>query len=291
VRIIAPARRAMDVRVTMAPMIRLAVRVPRDRCELVLAELLELAPSGIEERDVEGTDLIEYAVYGAAGELPDLGAVAAHVAGIPVDVFTEEIADDWHERWRDFHKPITIGEVLHVRPPWLEAQPGLTDLVIDPGQAFGTGAHETTRLCLELLLEIEPEGAMLDLGCGSGVLAIAAAQRGFDPCVALDFDPASVEATEQNAAANGVEVKAAKFDLMHADAIPSAPTVAANILRPVLLKIAEIGFTPEPPRSLVLSGLLRHEADEVAAAYEPLGFTETARRELGDWAALLLTRP
>lgn len=272
-------------------MIRLAVRVPRESSELVLAELLELAPSGIEERDVpENPSLVEYAVYGAAGELPDLGAVAAHVAGIPVDVFTEEIADDWHERWRDFHKPITIGGELHVRPPWLEPQEGVTDLVIDPGMAFGTGAHETTRLCLEFLLDIRPEGPMLDLGCGSGVLAIAAAQRGFGPCVALDFDPSSVAATRENAAANGVEVQAAKFDLMRADAIPSAPTVAANILRPVLLKIAETGFTPEPPRTLILSGLLRHEADEVAAAYAQHGLIETGRHELGDWAGLLLER-
>lgn len=269
-------------------MIRLAVRVPRDSSELVLAELLELAPSGIEERDVG--DLVEYAVYGSAGELPDLGAAAAHVAGIPVDVFTEEIADDWHERWRDFHKPVTIAGKVHVRPPWLEAQPGLVDLVIDPARAFGTGAHETTQLCLELLLELEPTGAMLDLGCGSGVLAICAAQQGFGPVVALDFDPASVEATEQNAAVNGVEVKAARFDLMHAAAIPSAPTVAANLLRPLLLKVAETGFAPEAPKALVASGLLRHEADEVASAFERHGLHETARRELGDWAALLLQR-
>jgi ribosomal protein L11 methyltransferase len=269
--------------------IRLGVRVPADRCELVLAELIELAPSGIEE--VQLSDgRIEYAVYGAAGELPDLGGTAAHVAGIEIEVVTEEIADDWHERWREFHKPITIAGKLHVRPPWLEAQPGLTDLVIDPGMAFGTGAHETTQLCLELLLEVEPSGAMLDLGCGSGVLAIAAAQRGFGPCVALDFDPASVQATEENAERNGVEVKAAKFDLMHAPEIPSAPTIAANILRPVLLQIAETGFAPEPPRALILSGLLRHEADEVAAAFGRHGLTEVARRELGDWAALLLTR-
>ncbi len=100
----------------------------------------------------------------------------------------------------------------------------------------------------------------------------------------------SVEATEQNAHVNGVDVRAARFDLMHADAIPSAPTVVANILRPVLLHIAETGFTPEPPRTLILSGLLRAEADEVAAAYERYGLRETGRRELGDWAALLLTR-
>lgn len=271
-------------------MIRLAVRVPRDRHELVLAELLELAPSGIEEVDLED-GRVEYAVYGAAGELPDLGGTAAHVAGIEIDVITTEIADDWHERWRDFHKPVTIAGKLHVRPPWLDPQPGLTDLVIDPARAFGTGAHETTQLCLELLLGLEPaSGPMLDLGCGSGVLAIACAQRGFGPVVGLDFDPLSVEATRDNAERNGVEVKAAKFDLMHADQIPSAPVVAANLLRPLLLKVAETGFAPEPPRALVASGLLRSEADEVAAAFERHGLREADRRELGDWAALLLTR-
>lgn len=271
-------------------MIRLAVRVPSDRSELVLAELIDLAPSGVEERLLDD-GRVEYAVYGAAGELPDLGGTAAHVAGIEIEVLTEEVADDWHERWREFHKPITIGGKLHVRPPWLDAQPGLLDLVIDPGRAFGTGAHETTQLCLELLMELEPaSGAMLDLGCGSGVLAIAAAQRGFGPVVGLDFDPASVEATDENAAVNGVDVRAAKFDLMHADAIPSAPVVAANLLRPLLLLVAATGFTPEPPRVLIASGLLRAEADEVVAAFAVHGLAETGRRELGDWAALLLTR-
>lgn len=270
-------------------MIRLAVRVPRDRHELVLAELLELAPSGIEERELDD-GRVEYAVYGAAGELPDLGGTAAHVAGIEIEVLTEEIADDWTERWRDFHKPVTIAGKLHVRPPWLEPQPGLEDLVIDPAMAFGTGAHETTQLCLELLLGLEPRGAMLDLGCGSGVLAIAAAQRGFAPVVGLDFDPASVDATLENAERNGVEVKAAKFDLMHADTIPSAPVIAANLLRPLLLKVADIGFTPEPPKTLVASGLLRREADEVAAAFERHGLHETGRLELGDWTALLLQK-
>ena len=112
--------------------------------------------------------------------------------------------DDWDQRWRSFHKPLVLGDRLSVRPPW-EAPPASAaiDLVIDPGQAFGTGAHATTRLCLELMLELagtdragEPpqRGPFLDLGCGSGVLAIAAARLGFSPVLAVDFDPVAVEA-------------------------------------------------------------------------------------------------
>jgi len=130
--------------------IRLAVRVRREDADLVLAELLELAPSGVEETDLEGA-IVEYAVYGAPGELPDLPDVRAAVGGALVEVVTTEVADDWADRWRAFHKPIEIAGKLYVRPPWEPARDDLMDLVIDPGQAFGTGAHHTTRLCLELL--------------------------------------------------------------------------------------------------------------------------------------------
>ena len=156
-------------------MIRLALRVRRADAEIVLAELLELAPAGVEERDVSA-DVVEYAVYGAPGELPALPDLRAAAGGALVDVATSEVADDWAERWREFHRPVTAGGRLHVRAPWHPpAPPGTHDIVIDPGQAFGTGAHPTTRLCLELLLEVEAggdaPGPAVDLGCGSGVVA------------------------------------------------------------------------------------------------------------------------
>ncbi len=162
----------------------------------------------------------------------------------------------------------------------------MLDVVIDPAQAFGTGAHATTRLCLELMLELEPRGAFLDVGCGSGVLAIAAAKLGWEPVVAVDFDLLSVEATRANAAANAVALQARAGDLRR-EAMPGAPTVAANLLRPLLLTYAERLGSP-PPERLILSGLLREEADEVAAAFAPHGLRERARREAGEWAALLL---
>jgi ribosomal protein L11 methyltransferase len=264
--------------------IRLALRVRREDAEVALAELLPLAPGGVEEVDLG--DRVEYAVYGAPGELPDLPAVEAAVGGALVEVVTAEVADDWHERWRAFHRPVDFGPAhpIRVRAPWHEPRAG--DVVIDPGQAFGTGAHDTTRLCLELLLGLEPGGALVDAGCGSGVLAIAAARLGWAPVLALDFDPEAVRATRENARVNGVEVEPRRHDLLRDGPCPSAPTVVANLLRPLLLRVARDGWDGPPPRTLVVSGLLRHEADEVAAAFAPL--REAGRREGGDWAAVLL---
>jgi ribosomal protein L11 methyltransferase len=267
--------------------IRLAVRVRREHAEIVLAELLDLVPGGVEERD-DG-DVVEYAVYGAPGELPELPALRAAAGDALVEVATTEIADDWDERWKAFHAPVEIGE-LRVRPPWEPPRAGTIDVVIDPAQAFGTGAHPTTRLCLELLLELEPGGPLVDVGCGSGVLAIAAARLGWAPVLGIDHDRESVRATADNAAANGVRVEARRHDLLHDGSAPSAPTALANLLRPLLLRVAADGFEGPPPEVLIASGLLAHEGDEVAAAFARLGLREAKRRSGGDWIALLLRR-
>jgi len=280
--------------------IRLALRVDRAHAEVALAELLELAPGGVEEVDL-GAAGVEYAVYGPPGELPALPDVRAAVGGALVEVRTDELPDDWSERWKRFHRPLVLdgpaGPWLAVRPPWEAPIGAAVELVVDPGQAFGTGAHATTRLCLELLLELADgaapvRGPLLDLGCGSGVLAIAAAKLGCAPVIAADHDPLAVEAARANATANGVALDVRRADL-RADPIPAAPTVLANLLLPLLLDYAAAlgtGRAPEPPRTLIASGLLTHEADEVAAAFAPHGLREHARRERGEWAALLLTR-
>jgi ribosomal protein L11 methyltransferase len=273
-------------------MIRLAVRVRREDADVVLAELLTLAPSGVEEADLDGGAIVEYAVYGAPGELPDLPDVEAAVGGALVEVQTTEVADDWADRWRQFHRPIEVGGRLYVRPPWEPARDDLMDLVIDPGQAFGTGAHHTTRLCLELLVEepLPPEGAraVMDLGCGSGVLAIAAAKLGWSPVAGVDHELESVRATAENADVNGVEVAVDRFDLIRGGPAATAPLVLANLLRPLLLCVARAGFAGEPPRTLIASGLLTHEADEIAAAFARHGLVETDRRTSAEWAVLLL---
>ncbi len=270
-------------------MIRLAVRVPRAAAEIVLAELLELSPAGLEETDVsEG--VVEYALYGAEGELPDLPALRAAAGDALVDVSTSVVPDDWADRWKAWHRPVDVAwrfRRLRVRPPWEEAlapEAGI-DLVIDPGQAFGTGAHHTTRLCLELLLELDPGGPLADWGSGSGVLAIAAARLGYGPVLAVDVEPASLEASTVNAERNGAVVEVRRVNLRREPA-PWAPTVVANLIRPLLLDVA--GLMTRPPRTLIVSGLLREEAAEVGEAFARCGLRESARRDGGEWSALRL---
>jgi ribosomal protein L11 methyltransferase len=222
--------------------------------------------------------------------VPDLGDLRAVAGAALVDVSTSEVPDDWAERWKAWHRPVDVAwrlRRLRVRPPW---EPPLDDagleLVIDPGQAFGTGAHHTTRLCLELLLGLEPKGALADWGCGTGVLAIAAARLGFSPVLACDNDPAALEATHETAAANDVrELVVEQADLRRAPG-PWAATVCANLVRSVLLDVAAV--MERPPERLIASGLLREEADEVAGAFAGTGLRAAERRVGGEWAALLL---
>ena len=274
-------------------MIRLALRVRRADAEIVLAELLGLVPAGVEERDVDA-GVVEYAVYGAPGELPALPDLRAAAGGALVDVVTTEVADDWADRWREFHAPVTVGGRVHVRAPWhpeASAEVAPVEVVIDPGQAFGTGAHATTRLCLEALCELEvpsPPAPLIDVGCGSGVLAVAAARLGWAPVLGIDHERESVQATLDNAAANGVALQARRHDLLRDGPAPGAPVVLANLLRPLLLRVAEDGFAGGAPEVLVASGLLVHEGDEVAAAFGRHGLREADRRRDGDWIALLL---
>jgi ribosomal protein L11 methyltransferase len=269
--------------------IRLAIRVARADAEPVLAELLELAPGGLEERD-DG-DTVEFVLYGAPGELPALPDLRAAAGDALVDVATTEIPDDWSERWKAFHRPVDVSwrfRRLRVRPPWEPASADGIDVVIDPGQAFGTGAHHTTRLCLALLLELDPAGALADWGCGTGVLAIAAARLGWDPVLACDREAASVAATAENAAANGVPGIAVSRTDLRREPGPWAPTVVANLVRPLLLDVAAV--MTRAPETLIVSGLLRDEADEVAAAFDRHGLRAVARRSGGEWCALRLDR-
>jgi ribosomal protein L11 methyltransferase len=255
----------------------------------VLAELLELSPAGVEERDLE--DGVEYVIYGALGELPALPRVRAAAGDVLVDVFTSEIPDDWADRWKAWHRPVDVSwnfRRLRVRPPWEERapDPDVIDLVIDPGQAFGTGAQATTRLCLELLLEQPADGAFADWGCGTGVLAIAAARLGYGPVTAVDSDPAALEASVDNARVNEVDVDVRSANL-RAQPGPYAPTVCANLIRPLLIDVAQ--NLDRPPERLIASGLLRDEVDSVVAAFAPHALTERERRHCAEWSAVLLT--
>ena len=251
----------------------------------MLAALIELTPEGVEQVDGEGW--VEYALYGAPGELPSLPEGSASVGGVLVEVRGEEVPEDWAERWKRFHVPLLLGGRLYVRPPWEQpaVRPGVHEVVIDPGQAFGTGTHPTTRLCLELMLDLpEPHGSFADLGCGSGVLAIAAAKLGFDPVSAYDADRAALAATDSNARANAVLLSRVERLDLRTGPVPSADVVAANLMRPLLLQLST--RMQAGTQTLILSGLLDHEADEVAAAFSPL--RERRRLSVKGWSALLL---
>lgn len=201
-------------------------------------------------------------------------------------VSTTELGDDWTDRWREFHRPAHIGRI-HVRAPWHPPSSDGIDIVIDPAQAFGTGAHPTTRMCLELLQELPPRGALADLGCGSGVLAIASAKLGFGPITAVDHELAAIVATESNARDNGVTLERVERCDLREEPAPVETVTVANLVRPLLLRVAEL--LPEQPETLIVSGLLEGEEDEVAAAFA--SFDERRRLRLQEWSALLLTRP
>lgn len=287
-------------------MIRLALRVKRADAEVVLADLLDLAPSGVEEIELPSTDggegVVEYAVYGPPGELPDLPDLHAAAGGALVEVSTTEVPDDWSERWKLFHHPVLIESrhagvpALHVRPPW-EAptdRAGALEIVIDPAQAFGTGAHPTTHMCLQLLLDIAHDHtreAVLDVGSGSGVLAIAATKLGYGPVLALDNDRESVRAIHANAALNGVEIDARLFDLRH-DKPPvtggeQAQIILANLLKPLLLDLS--AAIESSPTHLVASGLVSDQASDIASAFATRhGLRERLRLDRGEWSALWL---
>ncbi len=283
-------------------MIRLAIRCRPELAEQALAELVELAPSGVEERSGEGW--VEYAVYGPPGEIPELPHLKAAVGDALLDLYTEQVEDDWAERWREFHKPvITSDRRLRVRPPWIEAAagPGGVDgveieIVIEPGRAFGTGAHATTRLCLDLLCELAGAGLkarVADLGTGSGVLAIAAARLKIGPVFGCDNDPAAVAIARQNALANRVEVEFARLDLRSARP-PEADLWVANLTAPILRPLAAWLDRDDPtapaPSRLILSGVLQREAESVGAVYRAAGYRLQTIRSDGEWAALAMVR-
>jgi ribosomal protein L11 methyltransferase len=288
--------------------IRLAVRCRPEQAEAVLAELTVLAPNGVEED--EGPGYVEYAIYGGEGEVPDLGELEAAAGDGLVEVVSTVVPDDWADRWQDFHKPVLVGGRLWVRPSWEDPRAGAVDLIVDPGRAFGTGAHSTTRLALELLLELAEDGgakgALIDLGTGSGLLAIAAAKLGWGPVSGYDHEADAVEAAAANAKANGVEIDVELADLRMG--LPElAPTVIANMTAPVLRVVAgqmaaatghaagavhtasgDSANGAQGPTAMVCSGLLPAELDEISAAFASTGLTEVERRRSGDWAALLL---
>lgn len=200
-------------------------------------------------------------------------------------------AADWAEAWKAHYQPLRIGKRLLIRPLWIEVSPapGDVEIALDPGMAFGTGTHPTTQLCLEALERlIEPAQDVLDLGSGSGILAIAAAKLGARKALALDIDPIAVEATAANARANGVgdKVIAERGSLENVlGAARRFDLVVVNILARVILQLTEqrLGEVVRPGGAVIFSGIIDSQLDEVEAALRRSGLQATARRQQGDW--------
>jgi ribosomal protein L11 methyltransferase len=236
--------------------------------EQLRARFVELAPDGFEE--VEGPEGVQLAAYGDAAERVRAAFPEAELVVVEAG---------WEERWREFHRPVRVGP-LWIGPPWESAPNDATSVVIDPGRAFGTGAHATTRLCLSLMLEL-PRGSALDVGCGSGVLAICAARLGFGPVSALDIDEIAVDAARTNAAANGVSIDVRRFDALAVDAVlPATDLVLANLTLDAVEALAPL----VDAERLAASGYLARETPSLA------GWATIDRRELDGWAADLLMR-
>lgn len=193
------------------------------------------------------------------------------------DVSSEAVAAGWEDRWKEFHRPVRAGG-LWIGPPWVEAPAGELAVVVDPGRAFGTGAHATTRACIELLATLE-RGSVLDAGCGSGVVAVAAARLGFAPVTGLDRDPVAVEVAISTARANGVEARFERADVL-ADELPVADLLVANIE----LQVVERLLRRSPAPVAITSGYL--VADEPRAD----DWKVVDRLALEGWAADVLVR-
>ena len=198
---------------------------------------------------------------------------------------------DWSEVWKKYYKPFRAGKHLIIRPSWEEYDAKQGDIVIeiDPGMAFGTGTHETTALCVEMIEKHFRGGDFLDIGCGSGILGICAAKLGARPVLCVDIDPDAVKTARENIRKNGVAdcVTAAEGDLTKG-IVRRFDTVAANILAPVIIRLCPyLKNTLNPSGLFICSGILTEQADDVEQALKKSHYRILEKRIKGDWAAFV----
>ncbi|MBE7535862.1 MAG: 50S ribosomal protein L11 methyltransferase [Anaerolineales bacterium] len=234
------------------------------------------------------------------------------IQSLPTPVYKQVADQNWMEAWKRRYKPIRIGERLLILPAWIEnPEPNRVAIKIDPGMAFGTGTHPTTQLCLELMEIVFEERrrkkeidsflfplSCIDVGCGSGILSIAALKLGADKVLGVDIDDESAKNSRENAETNGVgeelilgvgsvtEILEGRFPFK------SAPLVVANILAPVIVRLFDAGLADlvEPYGAIILSGILQEQEENVVKAGQAKSLRLSERRQMGDWVALTMSR-
>lgn len=220
---------------------------------------------------------------------------------LPKPEFKAIADENWMESWKEHYHPIPIGQKLLILPAWVkEYDPARIPVRIDPSMAFGTGTHPTTQLCMEMVEKYTlPGKPVIDVGCGSGILSIAAIKMGASRAVGVDIDAASVKATYENGAANGVEdhlecgVGSVRELRQGHFSIRRAPVVLANILAPVIIRLFDAGLAElvEPGGTLVLSGILAEQASGVEAKGQEMGLEFIERVQQKDWVAIVMKHP
>ena len=221
---------------------------------------------------------------------------------LPAAMYKQIADQNWMEAWKQYYKPILIGQRLLILPAWMESPaPDRIAIKIDPGMAFGTGTHPTTQLCLELMEIAFVKGQtsnVIDVGCGSGILSIAALKLGAKKVLGVDIDAESVKNSRENADTNGVgeeltlgvgsvqEIRDGKFEFS------KAPLVVANILAPVIVRLFDAGLADliEENGAIILSGILQEQEQNVIEAGQAKGLKMNERRQMGDWVALSMSR-
>ena len=219
---------------------------------------------------------------------------------LPTPTFKTIVDQDWMIAWKKHYNPIPIGRKLLILPAWFDSEyPDRVPVKIDPCMAFGTGTHPSTQLCMQLLEDhVKPGNPFIDVGCGSGILSIAAVKLGADQAIAVDVDRAAIVGTRENAEINAVQDKikvtqGSVENILAGDfGITQAPLVAANILAPIILRLFEDGLASlvAPDGILLLSGILEEQVGNIRKVSEQKGLHFLEIRRINDWVALALAR-
>lgn len=265
-------------------MLELRLRVGAAHVDDVLDAVLPALPGGLHVRE-EG-DAVELAVLSGPGT-PGEEELRALAGPRLVEMASAEVSDDWRERRLARYRPLVVAERFLIRPEWAREGEGgdLIEIVLEQTAAFGTGVHPTTQACLATLAELDPGGSFADLGCGSGVLSIAAARLGFSPVIAVDVEQNSVATARRNADRNAAEIDVRRLDVT-AEPPPAAGTMAANI--PPQIHVALAGRVERPPSTLIASGFKPDEIPAVGSAWEARGLSIEDEIRANEWSVLVM---